>query len=80
MNEVKITTTILQSRIQVLGNSGTMTDVAKEIMRTQGPLGFYKGCLPAVIRASMSNGFLLTTYEFVSKFLKMQTGHEIKEE
>jgi solute carrier family 25 ornithine transporter 2/15 len=62
----------IKSRIQVLGNTGTMLDVAKDIMRTQGPMGFYKGMLPAVIRASMSNGFLLTTYEFVSRFLKRQ--------
>ncbi len=62
----------IKSRIQVLGNTGGMLSVAKEIMATQGPLGFYKGCLPAVVRASMSNGFLLTTYEFVSRFLKRQ--------
>ena len=65
MNEVKIITTILQSRIQVLGNSGTMTDVAKEIMRAQGPLGFYKGCLPAVIRASDKMRWCLFTLHYI---------------
>ena len=68
----------IKSRIQVLGNSGSMADVAREIMRTQGPLGFYKGCLPAVIRASMSNSFLLTTYEYVGKFLRSRIGDEIQ--
>ena len=68
----------IKSRIQVLGNSGSMADVAREIMRSQGPLGFYKGCLPAIIRASMSNSFLLTTYEYVGKFLRSRMGDEIQ--
>lgn len=70
----------IKSRIQVLGNTGSMADVAREIMRTQGPLGFYKGCLPAVIRASMSNCFLLTTYEYVGKFLRSRIGDEIQDD
>ena len=70
----------IKSRIQVLGNSGSMADVAREIMRTQGLLGFYKGCLPAVIRASMSNSFLLTTYEYVGKFLRSRIGDEIQDD
>ena len=70
----------IKSRIQVLGNSGSMADVAREIMRTQGPLGFYKGCLPAVIRASMSNSFLLTTYEYVGKYLRSRIGDKIQDD
>lgn len=70
----------IKSRIQVLGNSGSIADVAREIMRTQGPLGFYKGCLPAVIRAAMSNSFLLTTYEYVGKFLRSIMSGEIQDD
>ena len=62
----------IKSRIQVMGTKGTMRQVAAGIFREHGLLGFYKGWLPAVLRAFPSTASLLATYEYSSAFLKKQ--------
>ena len=60
----------VKSRIQVLGKTGSMREVAAGIMREHGLRGFYKGWVPAVLRAFPCTASLLATYEYVSSFLK----------
>lgn len=59
----------VKSRIQVMGKEGTMREIARGIYEKQGLMGFYRGWLPAVIRAFPATASLLATYEFVSAYI-----------
>eukprot|EP01129_Flabellula_baltica_P014602 TRINITY_DN7030_c0_g1_i1.p1 TRINITY_DN7030_c0_g1~~TRINITY_DN7030_c0_g1_i1.p1 ORF type:complete len:313 (+),score=62.78 TRINITY_DN7030_c0_g1_i1:108-1046(+) len=45
-------------------------DIIKEVMRTEGLKGFYRGYLPTVIRAMPSNAVIFSTYEITTKLLR----------
>ena len=61
---------VIKSRIQALGHTGSMADVAREVFRDSGVRGFYKGLAPCLMRAFPCTASLLATYEYVSSFLE----------
>eukprot|EP00095_Tigriopus_kingsejongensis_P002118 snap_masked-scaffold447_size167621-processed-gene-0.7 protein:Tk02118 transcript:snap_masked-scaffold447_size167621-processed-gene-0.7-mRNA-1 annotation:"mitochondrial ornithine transporter" len=62
----------VKSRIQVMGKEGTMREIAAGIYRAHGIRGFYRGWLPAVVRAFPATASLLATYEFCRPTARMK--------
>jgi hypothetical protein len=59
----------IKSKIQTVDTKLSWSQVAKEIHRSSGWRGFYRGWTAAVIRAFPANAGLLLGYEFVLKLL-----------
>ncbi len=59
---------VIKSRIQVMGESGGIAHVARQIFKEYGLAGFYKGLVPCLLRAFPSTASLLATYEYTSRF------------
>jgi len=61
-----------------LGAEGGVVVVARHIYANEGVRAFYKGLLPALLRAFPSTASLLATYEYVSSFLNKKMSSEKK--
>lgn len=59
----------IKSRIQVIGESGSIRDVARQVYRQGGLRAFYKGLAPCIVRAFPATASLLATFEYVNRFL-----------
>ena len=51
-----------------MGESGSMSAVARQVYSERGLRGFYRGLTPCLLRAFPSTASLLATYEYSSRF------------
>uniref|UniRef100_A0A2M4AS42 Putative mitochondrial ornithine transporter 1 n=1 Tax=Anopheles triannulatus TaxID=58253 RepID=A0A2M4AS42_9DIPT len=60
---------VIKSRIQVYSMRASMTSVAIDIFRKEGPLAFYNGLVPTIVRTIPATAVLFVVYEYTKKTL-----------
>jgi solute carrier family 25 protein 44 len=63
----------VKTRLQVMSSEGggrpTIKQTVKQLLRDDGWWGFYKGVGPRFLSMSLWGTSMITTYEFLSKFI-----------
>ncbi|XP_055615920.1 mitochondrial ornithine transporter 1 [Toxorhynchites rutilus septentrionalis] len=60
---------VIKSRIQVQSLTLSMTQVGIDILRKEGPLAFYNGLQPTIVRTIPATAVLFVVYEYTKKFM-----------
>lgn len=62
---------VVKSKLQAdIDKNSNMKQIVVRIWQTEGILGFYRGCLPTIIRGFVVNAVIFCTYMQTLKFLK----------
>lgn len=60
---------VVKTRVQLAESRVSAYSVVRDVMRTEGPSGFFKGAVPRIITIAPSAAIVLTTYEVLKNFL-----------